>query len=88
MICDLKAVKPLIKALGDSALEDFARAKTAWALGEIGDQKALEPLIKALGDKNGWVQMDAAEALGKLKNAKAVESLIKALSDGWVSVPM
>jgi HEAT repeat protein len=90
-IGDVRAVEPLIEALGNNAnwsmMEDThngedARGAIAVALGEIGDQRAVEPLIKALfyGDGEYCVDLGrvaAAEALGKIGDARAVEPLIE-----------
>ncbi len=87
-IGDVRAVEPLIDALGDeSMMEDRgggedARGAIAKALGKIGDQRAVEPLIDALFYGKGWYfpdygRAEAAWALGEIGNARAVGPLIK-----------
>ena len=70
-IGDVRAVEPLIKALGEG------NSSAAGALGKIGDVRAVEPLIKAFGEGNS----SAAGALGKIGDGRAVEQLIKLLKD-------
>lgn len=89
---DLRAVEPLINALGvkDDVKLGLNRASlrraAAEALGELQDLRAVEPLIRALADSHEIVRGAAAGALGKLGDPRAVEPLIKTLSDviGWV----
>ena len=90
-IGDVRAVEPLIDALGDeSMMEDRgggedARGAIAKALGKIGDQRAVEPLIDALFYGKGlyfpdYGRAEAAWALGEIGNARAVGPLIKLCS--------
>ena len=82
-IGDLRAVKPLIKALEDE--NKYVRSHAVWALGEIGDARAVESLVELLEDDarllpgEDSVQSHAAQALGLIGDARAVEPLIKAL---------
>ena len=96
-IGDVRAVEPLIDALGDeSMMEDRgggedARGAIAKALGKIGDTRAVEPLILNLGGEDVFDSTDnsydyhfriyAAEALGVIGDIQAIEPLIKALED-------
>ena len=75
---DERAVKPLVKALGDK--DAHLRFHAADALAEIGGP-AIEPLIKALGGKDENVRHSATQALGEMGDARAVEPLIKLLED-------
>jgi HEAT repeat protein len=77
---DLRAVEPLVVALGDQHL--YVRAYAAESLAELGDARAVEPLICALGDEVPFVRAHAAQALGELGDARAVGALLKALTDG------
>jgi len=61
---DPRAVKPLIKALGDSY--SLIRSSAAIALGKIKDPRTVEPLIRALEDSNFHVRFAAREALGMI----------------------
>tara|TARA_B100001971_G_C18251510_1_gene578601 strand:+ start:1492 stop:2478 length:987 start_codon:yes stop_codon:yes gene_type:complete len=91
---DVRAIEPLIKALGDE--DDDVRESIAWALGEFGGE-AVEPLVKLL-DKGivtclpkddllemSWYPQDVrssiVEALANTKDKNAVEPLIKILKD-------
>ena len=84
---DIRAVEPLIKALGDKETQYLGswRALAAEALGKIGDARAVEPLIAVLGiqhttDYGHWGHLrlikSAIEALGKIGDTRAVEPLI------------
>ena len=89
-IGDARAVKPLIKALGDEVNEFHHRSKVrtsaAEALGKIGDERAVEPLIKMLSDEDSEVRSYAFKALGKIGDARAVQPLIEILGDNRLSV--
>ena len=62
------SVLPLIDALENG--DNNVRSKSAWALGEIGDERAIIPLIKHLGDENQTVSWKTTLALAKFgKNA-------------------
>ena len=91
---DVRAIEPLIKALGDE--DDDVRESIAWALGEFGGE-AVEPLVQLL-DKGivtrlpkddllemSWYPQDVrssiVEALANTKDKNAVEPLIKILKD-------
>jgi HEAT repeat protein len=75
---DLRAVKPLIEALGN-------RPEERWwiinALGELGDTRAIDALTASLRDPSASVRSKAAEALGKLGDSQAVEPLVASLQD-------
>jgi len=68
---------PLIKALEDE--NGNIRSKSAWALGEIGDERAILPLIEHLGDVNATARWKSAISLGKF-GKKALKPLIDALN--------
>ncbi len=78
-----RALKPLIKALGDSS--SAVRWAAAVALGELGDPRAVEPLAKQLKDElrpkagNFCVRVAVANALGEIGHPLAVDRLIKHL---------
>ena len=63
-IGDLRAVDPLIEALGDD--EGHVRARAAQALGKLGDARAVGPLTGLLYDENGIVRVAVANALHEL----------------------
>ena len=83
-IGDVRAVKPLIKALRDVAFD--VRLNAAFALGRIGEP-AIESLIEALEDGNGLDREAAVEALKAMNtlsntgDARVVQPLIKLLED-------
>ena len=70
------AVMPLIRALENE--NGNVRSKSAWALGEIGDERAILPLIEHLGDVNATTRWKAARSLGNF-GKKALKPLIDAL---------
>jgi HEAT repeat protein len=77
------AVELLIRTLKDKTPHARAlrRAKSARALGDIGDARAVEALIRATNSTYEFdelVRVNAAEALGKIGDARAVEALIEA----------
>ena len=77
---DLRAVPPLINALGD---EHFAvRGQAAIGLGALGDSASAVALIDVLtNDKEAWVRKEAAKALGKVRHEKTAPALVEALKD-------
>lgn len=68
-----KAVPPLVSLLRDS--DEWVRAASARALGELRDARAAEELVAALADASGRVRELAAWALGEMKEERAVENL-------------
>jgi HEAT repeat protein len=64
-IRDVRAVDPLVAALGDAENTDVRRA-AARALGEIGDRRAIAPLIARLRDADEYVRERAATALDQV----------------------
>ena len=82
-IGDVKAIEPLINALG--AQNKNVRQRAVNALVKIGES-AVDPLIKALGDTDEGRRRRAVNALGKIGDPKAIEPLINALGDDdrWV----
>lgn len=61
------------------------RAKSAKALGLIGDKNTIEDLMNALNDEDAKVRSNAAIALGHLNAEKAIKNLIEALNDeSWL----
>jgi HEAT repeat protein len=77
---DLRAVPPLINALGD---EHFAvRGQAAIGLGALGDPASAPELINVLkNDDEAWVRKEAAKALGKVRHEKTAPALVEALKD-------
>lgn len=65
------------------------RARSATALGQLGDPRAVEPLIAVMRDKreDSDVKLAAAEALGRIKDPSIVPQLCEQLSniDEWAS---
>ena len=82
-IGDVKAIEPLIKALG--AQNKNVRQRAVKALVKIGES-AIDPLIKALGDEDEDRRRRAVEALGKIGDPRAIDPLINVLGDEdrWV----
>lgn len=72
---DLRAVEPLISALGDPT--GGVRAGAAFALGKLQDRRATKALIGLLQDKDDLVQFMLATALGELKDPSAIPPLIE-----------
>ena len=63
---DLRAVDPLIDALGD---EDWrVRQKVAWALGYLGDPRAIIPLRRLYRVENEGVREIIMEALDMIRD--------------------
>jgi len=67
-IGDIRAVEPLIKALGGQ--NKNLRQGAVEALVKIGES-AVDPLIKALGGKDESMRRRAVEALGKIGDPEA-----------------
>jgi HEAT repeat protein len=67
-----RAVRPLIRALGDPSVECAA----IYALGELGSQKAVVPVSERLGAANGNIRRAAALALAKLGDNRGIGVLI------------
>ncbi len=86
VICDERAVEPMITVLGD---EDVTvRQLTVITLGNIGDKRAVEPLINLLYDNDFDVRLFTIYALGNIGDSRAVEPLITALEDNDTDVRM
>ncbi len=78
---DPRAVKPLIRALGDG--DYFVGPSAAKALGQLGDPRAIDSLIpQQRPDERVNTRRSAAEALGELGDPRALDPLIRALGDG------
>jgi HEAT repeat protein len=71
-IGDLKALQPLINALGDS--DSNVRLFTANALGVLGDTRAEQPLNNLLKDKDARVRKIAAKAIKQIKTAQQAKA--------------
>jgi len=82
-IGDVKAIEPLIKALG--AQNKNVRQRAVKALVKIGES-AVDLLIEALGGEDKDMRRRAVEALGKIGDPRAIDPLINALRDAdrWV----
>jgi HEAT repeat protein len=74
---DQRALKPLIKVLGDQ--DKDVRLAAVAALHSLGGPRSVEPLIKALDDNNWEVRKAAIEVLGVIGDPRAVKPLIKCL---------
>ena len=80
-----RAFPALVRALGD--LDDEVRAKSASALGRIGDRRAVGYLLDhLLSDPAPFVRARIAQALGQFDEPEVVERLVRALGDPawWV----
>ena len=77
---DLRAVEPLIKALGE--WDSDSRQVAAEVLGKLRDARAIEPLIKALGDADSDLRKAASEALNNLGQPKW-KNVIRGDNDDW-----
>jgi len=75
---DVRAVKPLLEALGDD------NATIIEALGNLGDSSAVEPLIAALA-RGRSSSAAAARALAQLGDLRAIEPLVAALRKGVIA---
>jgi HEAT repeat protein len=84
---DVRAVKPLVLALGD---ENYVvRGSAARALGNLGLPKAVasvEPLFAQLLDEEHFVQQETRRALRRLAGLQSLDSFIAALDDRHPSV--
>lgn len=77
---DIKAVVPLIKALGEKDRKADEYEEIVSALVKLRDRRAVEPLIKALeDDENHWFYKPVIQALGELGDKRAMEALAKKL---------
>jgi len=85
---ELKAVRAfpaLARALSD--LDDEVRAKSAGALGRLGDRRAVTYLLDhLLSDPAPFVRARIAGALGRFTDAEVINHLVRALGDPawWV----
>ena len=80
-----RAFPALVRALND--LDDEVRAKSASALGRIGDGRAVGYLLDhLLSDPAPFVRARIAQALGQFDEPEVVERLVRALGDPawWV----
>jgi HEAT repeat protein len=80
-----RAFPALVRALTD--LDDEVRAKSASALGRIGDGRAVGYLLDhLLSDPAPFVRARIAQALGQFDEPEVVERLVRALGDPawWV----
>jgi HEAT repeat protein len=76
---------PLLRELLRDPHPDL-RARSAHALGILGDPTAAPQLVEALKDKEWAVRSMAAKALGRLRESESIPALAAALSDPqwWV----
>jgi len=80
-----RAFPALVRALND--LDDEVRAKSASALGRLGDGRAVSYLLDhLLSDPAPFVRARIAQALGQFDEPEVVERLVRALGDPawWV----
>ena len=84
-IGDARAIKPLLKLLGNE--DKGLQSDAAEALVKIGEP-AVEPLIEALKHEDCIVRIRAANVLGRIGDARAMEPLILALWDAEELVPL
>jgi len=80
-----RAFPALVRALDD--LDDEVRAKSASALGRLGDRRAVGYLLDhLLGDPAPFVRARIAQALGQFDHPEVVDRLVRALGDPawWV----
>ena len=75
---DRRALKPLIRLLGDETRS--IREASVRALGAFGGE-AVESLIESLGNQDWHIRMGSAIALRIIGDCRGVEPLIQALSD-------
>jgi HEAT repeat protein len=79
------ALPALIRSLDDS--DDEVRAKSAAALGRLGDRRAISPLLdRLLSDPAPFVRVRIASTLGQFGGPEVVDRLVRALGDSawWV----
>jgi HEAT repeat protein len=74
-IRDVRAVKPLVVALGDEYA--FVRQEASLALVAIGDKAAVDEILEALGQGNDNFLEAAAATLGLLHDRRALPALEK-----------
>lgn len=82
-----RAFPSLVHALND--LDDEVRAKSASALGRIGDGRAVGYLLDhLLSDPAPFVRARIAQALGQFDEPEVIERLVRALGDPawWVRI--
>jgi HEAT repeat protein len=80
-----RAFPVLVRSLGD--LEDEVRAKSAYALGRLGDRRATPYLLEhLLTDPAPFVRARIAGALGQFDDPEVIERLVRSLGDPawWV----
>ncbi|HEU4698957.1 MAG TPA: HEAT repeat domain-containing protein [Gemmatimonadales bacterium] len=80
-----RAFPALARALGD--LDDEVRAKSATALGRLGDRRAVTYLLDhLLSDPAPFVRARIAAALGQFDDPEVIDRLVRALGDAawWV----
>ncbi|MDF3052820.1 MAG: lyase domain protein repeat-containing protein [Geminicoccaceae bacterium] len=80
-----RAFPALVRGLDDP--NDEVRAKSAAALGRLGDRRAVPPLLDhLLTDPAAFVRVRIASALSQLEGAEIVDRLVRALGDSawWV----
>jgi hypothetical protein len=65
---DIRAVEPLVSALGDG--QEYIRKAAAGALGKLGDPRAIEPLSAALNDRYASVRDCARQSLERIKRRR------------------
>jgi len=83
----LPALPALLRGLDDP--DDEVRAKSATALGRLGDRSAVGPLLDhLLADPASFVRARIANALGRFGDADVTDRLVHALGDPawWVRV--
>ena len=80
-----RAFPVLVRGLGD--LEDEMRAKSATALGRLGDRRAIAYLLEhLLTDPAPFVRARIAATLGRFDDPEVIDRLVRALGDPawWV----
>ncbi len=82
-----RAFPALVRGLAD--LEDEVRAKSATALGRLGDRRAIAYLLEhLLTDPTPFVRARIAGALGHFDDPEVIDRLVRALGDPawWVRI--
>lgn len=82
--CDERALKSIMKALGDKDAE--VRASAVQAIHRMLNQYSFPYLVESLSDKDKRVRAAAARSLGEIKDKKAVPHLLQLLSDKEIEV--
>lgn len=77
-IGDVRAVRPLVRALKDQ--DDNVRWAAAWALEKLGPM-AVKYLINTLSAEDREARKDAAIALGIIRDESAIDPLLAAMRD-------